>query len=69
MVVGGRILMPLSGRVFVLVAVLELTVAMGMHVAQSGHGLRVSRGRRIAAGPLGLLRRRVLISPPCAARR
>jgi hypothetical protein len=39
-IVGGGILVPLSWRVFVLVAVLELTVAVGMgvhgrHEAQS----------------------------------
>jgi hypothetical protein len=46
--VGGGILVPLSWRVFVLVAVLELTVAVGMGVHR-GHEARVPlAGRSLA---------------------
>jgi hypothetical protein len=47
-IMGSRILVPLSWRVFVLVAVLELTVAVGMAVHR-GHEARLPpAGRSLA---------------------
>ena len=68
-VVGGGIVMRLPGRVLVAVFVFDVIVAMGMRVAQSGHALRVSRGRRIACSPDWSAARQVLMPAPCAARR
>lgn len=69
-VVGGGIVMRLPGRVLVGVFVFDVIVAMGMRVAQSGHALRVSRGRRIACSPGRdwSAARRVLTPVPYAAR-
>ena len=69
-VVGGGIVMRLPGRMLVGVFVFDVIVAMGVRVAQSGHALRVSRGRRIACSPVRdwSAARRVLMPGPCAAR-
>jgi|KBSSwiS6_1023812.scaffolds.fasta_scaffold32568_3 hypothetical protein len=48
-IVGSGILVPLSGRVFVLVAVLEFTVAVGMGVDGGHEATVLPDGRSLAA--------------------